>query len=337
MSTMKIAVVGSHDDPEGSGFAEACRALGAECARCRHTLVTGPGTKAIVADRYFLEGFAQEARRAKPGLKVIQYQPVVPHDPETSSKPYQPEGVEFEQRHSTGPRWTTNSLKRAVESDVVLFIGGGGGSARIGYGASALHKPVVPVPHFGGSARDVWESERRFVEASGLPNGALNVLQNPWSHESPAGVIELCQLMVKHNPYRTSSGPLLWLVAALLLLLGAWATLLHFGEAGSPILVFTAAIIISSLIGTLTREIWNFGNGKALMARNLVQRAGVSLGVSFVVFVSALSSALVFGGNIYQLQPEAMVAGVLMLSAVVLPASAFSDAAFRRLKGEEII
>ncbi len=337
MSALKIAVVGSHPDPEGSGFADACRALGAECARCRHTLVTGPGKSTVVADRFFLEGFAQEARRARPGLKVIQYQPVVPLDSETSTKPYRPEGVEFEQRRSTGPRWTTNSLNRAVESDVVLFVCGGEGSERIGYGASFLHKPVVPVPHFGGTAREVWVSERRFLESSGLPNGALNVLENPWSHDSPAGVIELCQLLVKHNPYRTSSGPLLWLVSTLLLLLGAWATLLHYGEAGSPILVFTAVVIISSLIGTLTREIWNFGNGKALRARNLVQRAGISLGVSFVVFVSALSSALVFGGNIYQLQPEAMVAGVLMLSAVVLPASAFSDVAFRRLKGEEIL
>lgn len=130
---MKVTVVGSYRDEErlllnAERFREACFVIGEHLAQWGHVLVVPHGDDPGTAETYALEGFI--AGGSNHYYKCF----VHPGDPALKAH--------FE----------------AVEkSDAVILVGGLNGTYAAGLGALRYRKLIIPIPAFGGSAKDLCE------------------------------------------------------------------------------------------------------------------------------------------------------------------------------------
>ena len=134
-TNMNVAVVGSFDKKlngrllgEKEQFATACRALGKKLAEWGHRLVVPHALQEGTAEKHALEGFQEAA--------PYHYFSIIEHKGDPVLKAH------FE----------------AVEkSDAVILLGGLNGTYAAGLTALRGRKLILPIPGFGGSAKDLCE------------------------------------------------------------------------------------------------------------------------------------------------------------------------------------
>ncbi len=160
---MKILIIGSLyfcvDVNLKDRVIAACRELGTEIARKGHTIIVG-SDNAKTVDLYVVQG----------ANLVPKKQKLIVHLPERDDAgenrriaPFSHQRAEFPNiteisyRASKGP-WSVGRTYAIREADVVIVIGGARGAAQVGYSASALNKPVLAIPYFGGSAVEIWDT-----------------------------------------------------------------------------------------------------------------------------------------------------------------------------------
>lgn len=128
---MNVTVVGSYQPGSPytkEQFREACEAIGKRIAECRHRLILPHADNPGTAEIHALRGFQT----------VVEYN-------------YQQVSV-----HKGDP--VLKAHFDAVEmSDAVILIGGLNGTYAAGLGALRRRKLIIPIPVFGGSAKDLCE------------------------------------------------------------------------------------------------------------------------------------------------------------------------------------
>ncbi len=139
---MKVTVVGSYkqelsdrykETPEQrehqlGKFEEACRAIGRALAEEGHRLVVAHSEIPETAEALALSGFKEKA--------PFRFDTSARHEGDADLKAH---------------------LDAVEDSDVVILIGGGNGTYASGLSALRRRKVIVPIPAFGGSARDLCE------------------------------------------------------------------------------------------------------------------------------------------------------------------------------------
>lgn len=141
---MKITVVGSYSDELSRrnketatkrtqisrAFKTACVQIGKALAEERHRLIVAHAEHPNTAEALALNGFKSVKENQ------FNYYPVTRHEGDAVLKAH---------------------LDAVSESDVVILIGGGNGTYASGLSALRERKVMIPIPAFGGSAKDLCE------------------------------------------------------------------------------------------------------------------------------------------------------------------------------------
>src|SRR5579862_330067 len=150
-------------------FATACRELGTALARKNHTILVGIPKWGDLQDgsvvaSYVIDG-ANKAPLAKDGKphEVIFYAPLErePDDltdiPDTLSEFKKMTNIHLVEDTLGKGAWASAMIKDVYICDAIILIGGGEGTAGLGYAARSMDKVVVALPAFGGAAADIHE------------------------------------------------------------------------------------------------------------------------------------------------------------------------------------
>ncbi len=257
---MKIMVAGSTDFAEGEQvhdeFVSACKDLGASLAKAGHTIVVVSDAE-NTADRHVVFGANSSGERAK----------VVIINPERGAAPFdrdreQLTNLDISYRVSRGPG-AVGRIRQILEADGVITIGGGRGTAQLGYTAPALERPVLAIPAFGGASRDLWDEfvdqdlERLNFYRPSFLDGKVPTLSQQWDAPKADLVVEVMEELVKQNPYsKQRIVPQAVIIIFQLLLLTGWIALFvkpfHFTVS------FFLLLGISALLGTGIRTSLSF-------------------------------------------------------------------------------
>lgn len=139
---MKVTVVGSYQNklsPSDKAdkakyrqlfeqFQTACIQIGRTLAEGGHRLIVAHAEKEATAEALALKGFTEKQQ--------FEFYPVIQH---------------------TGDAELKAHLDAVEKSDVVILIGGGNGTYASGLSALLRRKVMIPIPAFGGSAKDLCE------------------------------------------------------------------------------------------------------------------------------------------------------------------------------------
>ncbi|MEI6514618.1 MAG: hypothetical protein WCO77_01460 [bacterium] len=301
---MKVLVNGSnHFDDSGSGrpkFEQACRDIGVALAKAGHDLIIG-SSNPTTADRYIVEGVASvegkhtvSVLRPDEGLSPFSENPV-PHQ----------ERIQFRFMRCRGT-WTVGRIHQILAADVVIIIGGGRGTAQVGYSAPLLGVPVLALPVFGGAAREVWDYlERDYDRVPGVKERSAQ-FREAWRPEHANAVMAGVKALVDAKLYKTRRA---WQgVAELLLSVGllvSWIWLfsrLPFPGMGS----FFVLLLLSALLGTVLRRTLRSlsKSSQAQQGPAFSPDAVCSLLVAFGLMLIAFMGDLTMTGKLDLLNPQ---------------------------------
>lgn len=257
---MNIMVAGSTDFAGGEQvheeFVSACKDLGAWLAKAGHTIVVVSDVEKT-ADRHVVFGANSSGQRAK----------VVIINPQRGAAPFaadreQLSNLDFSYRRSRGP-WAVGRIRQLLEADGVITIGGGRGTAQLGYTAPALERPVLAIPAFGGASRDLWDEyvdqdlERLNFYRPRFLDGKVSTLSQQWDASKGDLAVKVMEELVKQNPYRSQRiVPQAVIVTFQLLLLTGWIAL--FVNPFDFTVSFFLLLGISALLGTGIRTSLRF-------------------------------------------------------------------------------
>jgi hypothetical protein len=305
---VKVLIVGSKrhfaetDSARRAAFDQACRQMGKALAEKGHTLIVGSSDEAD-ADRYFVEG-ANEV----PGKhKVIAYLP----ETDTRPTPFAAEdqkfkNMEFAYRRGGG-EWSVVHVRALREADVLIALGGVKAVLVAGGVAEALQKPVLALPSFEGSGKEVWENVRRYYSASGISEDDQGALREAWVERTAPLAVKCAESLVKHNPLRPKGhGSQVVMMLVSLVLIAAWVVLLSHPWGLDRNFAFYSLLIIAALLGTSLR------NTLRLVLDDLATfsayvlwieaRAGMLIGFGFALLY--LAGGMVLTGDIVSLKDD---------------------------------
>lgn len=248
---MRILIIGSTNMDNGEKvkpeFSQACKELGAALARERFEFVIG-SSNVDTADRYVLEGAA-----TAPGThRVWIYRPDKGDTPELPT--CDPAVAKFEvfYKRLRGP-WAAGRLPQLQVADVVLLIGGGRGTAQVGYAAMALGKPTVSIGGFKGAAEELWPFLEPFYQRVGRLNDEIGNLREKWKPDYADLVVRVARELVRKGAFRQRNTRVAILALVLnVLLFVSWVWFFV-----SPPFIWQGAIFallaISAFLGTSLR------------------------------------------------------------------------------------
>ena len=245
---MRVLVVGSLHFPGAeearTAFQQACREIGSALVRAGFELVVGsdgPNT----ADRYVIEGASEV--EGKHRVRVIR--------PESGDTPFAREAEQFSrlefvfQRHQ-GP-WAAGRVPQVLAADVVVLIGGGGGTESAGHIAATLQRPVLAVACFGGAAATMWRHLAPYYERLGELGERLNAFREAWHPSDAQLAAEALPPMVRSGVFRTRDRrPLIVLLGFQILLFATWLLLFTHPNMGNASYSFFALLAVASFLGT---------------------------------------------------------------------------------------
>ena len=262
---MNILVIGSTDFRDGENvhekFVSACKVLGAVLAKAGHTIVVG-SDKEKTADRHVVFGANSSGERAKVVIITPQRGPA-PFDSDRG----QLSNLDLSYRRSRGPGGAIGKIRHILHTDGVITIGGGRGTAQLGYTAPALKTPVLAIPAFGGASQDLWDEfvdrdlEQLKFYRPGFLDGKVRTLSEPSWDDSKANLaVQVIEALVKQNPYRSQRiVPQALIVIFQLLLLTGWVALFVKAFDDLDLTVsFFLLLGISALLGTGMRTSLRF-------------------------------------------------------------------------------
>lgn len=279
-------------------FEAACRELGAALARDGRTIVVGSATPGT-ADRYVLEG-ANSVEGSHPVVAIR------PDDSQTL-----PTSDEFPNLSITsrrrGQSWTVSRAYQINEADVVIALGGGGGTLQAGLMAPALQTPTLAVRAFPGTARELWKTYRMDYERADLAPRDIGILEEPqWTEESAAVVARAASDLVRRNPYQVNRTLiLLVLLIATLALMACWITLflnpqiLPFVESANSFSYATFILLgLSSFLGAAMRTTLPMLEGRSISLMQLISEMIVGIFLAFGFMLVYLATGILVIGQV---------------------------------------
>lgn len=299
---MKILVVGSTAYPgpkKRKDFEEACQQLGAALAKAGHTIIVGSDKKST-ADLHVVLGAASVDGRHK--VVVIR--------PKKGATPYEAEdtnykNINFTFRRSKGS-WAVGRIHQILDADAVIMVGGGRGTAQVGYTAPALERPVLAIAVFGGAARAAWEEyleldyERLGFFDYGFLGANLMGLKKRWDEPMADLSVKATEELVKHNPYRSernvSQKGIVALQAALYV---AWVYF-FVNPISSKTASFFLLLAISALLGTGLRTSLRFIREvrPKIPVRRVLSEGVIGLILAFGLALFYLAGSITITGDV---------------------------------------
>ena len=296
---MRFIVFGSmvYDGCPTDKLSSAARSLGAVIASRGHAVIVGTDNPRTV-DLYVVEGV-----NSIKGLHEV-----VVDRPESTSKPGHESStreypfmdplrfanVKFRHRLRE-PFWGVAHFQAMAEADCVIVLGGAHGTSLAGLSASALRKPVVAIPAFGGAAKQVWLEVSQYYKAAGISDEQKSAL-SIWQNESADVAITMAETLTRRNPLKESGRPLLIAcLCSLVLLSGLWFAM--FLEVLGPLKSWKVAVMlgISALLGNGLRALLNLQRMTAeridgvRVATELVSSLIVSLALVIFYFLGGIA------------------------------------------------
>jgi hypothetical protein len=207
---MRLFFSGSLRHLQGSGnkghrasFKEASVEIGNAAARRRHTILVTTESRRTV-DYYLVQG-AQAL-----GTEGIQLPTVEIHKMLGRPRPFRGKGwdsVRFEhvvyhqvpqpERKQLGAR-----IGAVVSCDAVVLIGGGTGTELVSQLAADLHKPIVAIPSFLGSASRIFEQLGSwYMQMPEVASRANDLLTGWREHESADIAIDIAEALSGRHSY----------------------------------------------------------------------------------------------------------------------------------------
>lgn len=254
---MKVLVAGSlhfeNSNDVRASFVEACNEIGVALAQAGHELVVGSGSD-NTADKHIFNGFISVKNH--PRLYIIR--PLgVKHDDKKKEGDILfaklPQKLRVD-RHPADS-WSKIRVYQVLEADVVLVLGGSAaGTALIAGTATALQRPVLAIPSFGGASQKIWSDLKRdFQGVSSSLENLYNYLGQSWNLGDSKYVVSALEKLKRENPYRrnaavNSSIILIWTI----LLLVIWLILLG-STPLKPLYNFFALLALSVMLGVNLR------------------------------------------------------------------------------------
>ena len=298
---MKILVVGSWDFDGGEQiqekFASVCQQLGASLARAGHTIVVGSSKKGV-ADRHVVFGANSVDGRHKV-LVVRPAKGAIPFETDHANLTK----IDFRFRRRKGP-WAVGRIYQILEAEGVIMIGGGRGTAQVGYTAPVLERPVLAIAALGGAARDAWEEyldadydrlglyDHRFLDGKFANLGAT------YDKSTADLAVKSIEELVKRNPYRSKQNVLQSVIVVLpILLLAVWVGL-FVKPMGSMTVSFFLLLFFSALLGNGLRTIIRFTRDKPKISVSRLFNEGVQgLLLAFGLALVYLAGGITITGN----------------------------------------
>jgi hypothetical protein len=288
---LRVLIGGSdYRGKEAADFINACRAIGKALVSQGLEVVVGSDAPQT-ADLYVLEG-ANEVPGTHPVVVVWRQDRdrERPFNPTTASAEYP--NIAFATLPFSGD-WTAGRVLQFAQSDALMLIGGGNQTKLMGQAAIATGKPVLPVPTFGGAAKELWDSMRPPPSTLRRVKGDLELLRNPWSSAHADSVVRILQ-QLSHSAEGNSLAVVAGLLASVLILFAALITLLAFPI--SPRLVSLGGVLlIAALLGTGLRTVTHLlaePDIKISATRTLTEATGgvlVAVGLFLLYFAGGLT------------------------------------------------
>jgi hypothetical protein len=304
-STMKILIVGSSKqlaETQKQQFALACRQIGAELARRKHTIVVG-SKNPETADPHVLAAANEVAGK---------HRVVIVRGEDNREAPQQTDypNLQLVYRRQ-GHTWSVARAFQLREADGAIAIGGGKGTLQVGLTAPALEKPILGVKAFGGSGLALWNAYKSDYSRIGLSDDELGALEaDAWHDNSGAEVVKAVEHLVRRNPYQTHFVPVLCgILMVALALMALWVTvfvnpeLLRWADNSSTgANTFTYAVFsliaISALLGAGMRTALRMLEGRVISFVQLLHEVTVGLFLAFAFVLIYLSTGILMHGNV---------------------------------------
>jgi hypothetical protein len=280
---MNILLVGSLPDGGSNlAFQNSCKQLGRQVAERKWKLIVG-GNSETDPDHWALDG-ANEI-----GCDILLYPPENAAEGWSSNAPqalHPGAAALLEEVSRQYPKlrpallppppgsWNIGYAQAVAYADVVVLIGGKDGTRFVGQLATALLRPVVAIPCFGGSSEEEWVKQRArydsLRERGKISSDIINDLRSLAPLRLSAAAVMLCEAIVRDRSSTFVSG---YRITALLILtvvlVAIWtivfiwpppveATIQRSVSPVAPIAVAKLAglLWVSTSAGVIFRSVW---------------------------------------------------------------------------------
>lgn len=202
---MKILIVGTKHKNWSEGrkriFESACREIGCALVKAGHTLVVGSDST-NTAERFAVEGANMIG--GKHEVTVIYRA--------SDSSPFDKDSGTFAQinfnHHEVKDTWVVTRSQQIDAADGAVLIGGGQGTTAVGYQAPKQKKAVLPIPSFGGAARELWLEYERDYHRYGVATSDIDLLKGNWRPSSAVTIVKVIEQLIAYNLQLTERAPL---------------------------------------------------------------------------------------------------------------------------------
>ena len=208
MSEMRIFFSGSlrhllAPDSESllASFKKASFELGAAAARRRHTiLVTTESSRTV--DHYLVRG-AQTCASDGIQLPIVEVHKMLGRPrPFKGWESLRLEHVVYQQVLQAERKQLGARIGAIASCDSVVLIGGAGGTELVSQLAADLHKPIVAIPSFGGSAARTFELLNPwYVQMREVASRASDLLTGWRENESAEAAIDIAETLSGRHSY----------------------------------------------------------------------------------------------------------------------------------------
>jgi hypothetical protein len=357
----RILVVGSavlstkaKDSSISDEFANACYYIGQELGRSKCEVIIG-SNRALTADHHVMRGL-----RSVPGthrVLIVRPAQAIQVDERTGDSLHaddaNAESIASEMTATTGSPgqlrvtyipvrgpWGVGRVTQLLNCDAVIAIGSGKGTEQVIRLAPELRRPIVPIPSFGGSAREAWNASlHEFSHIGGRANDYY-VLAQPWKNENAKFAIGLAKLLARRNPYDDGTRRFLHHVFGWnALLIGLWSVVFSYPCTllGSPVVCsgnrvnILVLFWIAAFIGSGLRATQRALEDPTERSRGffVLTEAAMGLAVSFglsLIYMAGLFLASNDTKNFSLLSDEFVNNGDFRRNAVLMSAISFTSA-----------
>lgn len=315
-------------------FIAACKALGAALAGRGHTIMLGvPQWEKLREGRtvttYVIEGANLIPQKDNKRHNIIFYGPMEPEPRDTTDKVLDtlqeiknlPNIALIDKFLGKGD-WSAAMIPDVSAADALIMIGGGEGTASIGYAAYSMMKPVVAITAFNGAAESMCKEQlfteyERFVKQDDISPSELRMLNANWSSkdDSPEnaiiaqGIVSLTEKLIKvyGQSNSRSSHILLLTVLGLLIFLPLWVVIfLQLPIGLTRNVAFFLLLFISAVLGTGLRTLTSYQENRIVQLHYLGLGIDITIAllVAFGLALIYLIGGISFTGKVVVLQSQ---------------------------------
>jgi hypothetical protein len=262
---MKILIVGSSthlNEKDRQKFNASCIELGKEIAKRGHKIITCSASK-NTADYYVIKGFCLQS----PNSEIIMYRPsmeVLSEDPDTDiDQLFTDKEIlckQIKQRVVNGG-WRPVHLRAIKDVDIVIALGGRNrGTGQVIYFSEIEYKPVVVIPVYGGTAKDIWTDIKHLYNE----DVQAKLSQKPEIRDWAKNIIDAAEIIIKSNIYNNVKlrDNIVKLAIGLILIICWFYLFLSKQPLLEDELIFIGMVLSASIMGSTLRNV--------LIRRNII-------------------------------------------------------------------